>query len=124
MRFWSKKPDDGKKKKDSPSKKESLSEKFRRVSGNIRKKVNFTEMKKIGRHTLNDLRKPKEATGLVIAIIVPGGMFGWFAYRIQKYRLHKPANDNPAPDTPLDKNQPPPDRKTKKKPKPPKPPGL
>lgn len=127
MPFWNKKPNSGNNKdknKDGAPKKETLSEKFHRIGGNIRRKINFAEMGKITRHTLGDLKKPKEATGLAIAIIVPGGMFGWFAYRIQKYRMQKPANDNRAPDTSLAKNQPPPDQKAQKKPKGPKPPGT
>lgn len=50
--------------------------------------------------TLKDLRKPKEVGILIVAIIVPGGMFGWGAYRLQKFKGRKPANDNlPAPDS-------------------------
>ncbi|MDP2205450.1 MAG: hypothetical protein Q8K65_04020 [Alphaproteobacteria bacterium] len=50
--------------------------------------------------TLQDLRKPKEVGILIVAIIVPGGMFGWGAYRLQKFKGQKPANDNlPAPDS-------------------------
>lgn len=50
--------------------------------------------------TLKDLRKPKEVGLLIVAIIVPGGMFGWGAYRLQKFKSAKPANDNlPPPDS-------------------------
>jgi len=47
--------------------------------------------------TLKDLRKPKEVGILIVAIIVPGGMFGWCAYRLQKFRSRKPANENLPP---------------------------
>jgi hypothetical protein len=48
--------------------------------------------------TLKDLRKPKEVGILIVAIIVPGGMFGWCAYRLQKFRSRKPANENLPPE--------------------------
>jgi hypothetical protein len=64
--------------------------------------------------TLKDLRKPKEISILIIAIIVPGGMFGWVGYRLHKFRSQKPANDNPpAPDS--QKPAPPPETPGKKK---------
>lgn len=79
------------------------------------------------RHTLTDLKQPKEAGGLIVAIIVPGGMFGWFAYRIDKYR-RRGANDNRTP--PAETAPPPKEtqnqttRKKPRTPKPPQPPGL
>ncbi|HCS23953.1 MAG TPA: hypothetical protein DIW20_09410 [Rhodospirillaceae bacterium] len=54
-------------------------------------------------HTVRDLRQPKEIGILIVAIIVPGGMFGWSAYRLQKFKTKDAANGNslPAPkDTP------------------------
>lgn len=65
--------------------------------------------------TLKDLRKPKEISILIVAIIVPGGMFGWGVYRLQKFKGRKPANDNlPAPDS--QKPAPPQKKPSKKKP--------
>ncbi|HEX2753133.1 MAG TPA: hypothetical protein VHP34_08555 [Alphaproteobacteria bacterium] len=120
MAFWNKKNKNG----DKP-KKESLADKFRRASGRMRR-LTFKDLGKMTHHTLSDLRQPKEAGGLVIAIIIPGGMFGWFAYRFDKFRRHHTANDNhpPKPDA-LPKpvqNQPPAKPKGKHPPPKPKPP--
>lgn len=51
-------------------------------------------------HTVRDLRKPKEIGILVVAMIVPGGMFGWSAYRLKQFKDKTSANQNllPPPD--------------------------
>mgnify|MGYP001282625219 FL=1 len=103
MTFWNRKnkndkkdPQPEKPSKKSPEKpKESLSQKFRRTTEHLRG-LRLKDIGPMTRHTLSDLKKPKEAGGLVVAIIVPGGMFGWFAYRIDKYR-RRIANDNTPP---------------------------
>ena len=123
MPFWNKKNKNG----DQP-KKESLADKFRRVAGQARR-MTLKDLGHMTRHTLSDLKQPKEAGGLIVAIIVPGGMFGWFAYRIDKYRRRHIANDNhaqtpdAAPQQESTQNQPP-KKQTAKKPRPPKPPAA
>jgi len=119
MAFWNKKNKDGGK----PEKKESLADKFRRAAGQLRG-LRLKDLGPMTRHSLSDLKQPKEAAGLAIAIIVPGGMFGWFAYRIDKYR-RRIANDNTAPRTPPGppQNQPA-EKPAAKKPKKPKPPAA
>ncbi len=106
MPFWKKRKNDTPKPaNDMPDKKSdlpkqgkpTLAARFGRAMKSIKKHVNMREIKKVGGHTLTDLRKPKEIGVLVVAIVVPGGMFGWFAYRVQKYRLQSPANDNKPP---------------------------
>ncbi|MBI1215075.1 MAG: hypothetical protein GC185_04555 [Alphaproteobacteria bacterium] len=76
----------------------------------------------IFRHTLSDLRSPKEILLLLGSSVVPGGWVGYGAYRIAKYKMgKKPANDdNPPPEG----NKPDAQKAPKKgkKPKPPKPP--
>lgn len=91
MPFWNKKDRRG-----EPPKKETLADKFRRAAGQLRR-LTLKDLGKMTRQTLSDLKQPKEAGGLIVAIIVPGGMFGWFAYRIDKYRRRHAANDNHAP---------------------------
>lgn len=119
MPFWNKKNSH-----DDRPKKETLSEKFRRAANQIRR-LTLKDLGKMTRHTLSDLRQPAEAGGLVVAILIPGGMFGWFAYRIDKYRRQQAVNDNhaPGPDAPPKPQQ---NRQTEKpkgkKPRPPKPP--
>lgn len=63
--------------------------------------------------TLKDLRRPKEVGILIVAIIVPGGMFGWGAYRLQRFKSRKPANEN----LPPPEDQKPPGPKQPRKPK-------
>lgn len=121
MPFWNKKDKNGK-----APKKESLTDKFRRAAGHVRR-MTLKDFGLMTRHTLSDLKQPKEAGGLIVAIIVPGGMFGWFAYRFDKYRRLQTANDNrppkpdaaPAPDAV--QNQQPPQKAAPKK-QPPAPP--
>lgn len=47
--------------------------------------------------TLRDLRQPREIGLLIVAIIVPGGMMGWSAYRFKKFKEAQPANQNILP---------------------------
>lgn len=122
MPFWSKKNKNG----DKPQKRESLSDTFRRAAGRLRR-LSLRDLGKMTRHTLSDLKQPKEAGGLVIAIIIPGGMFGWFVYRIEKYRRRHIANDNrPSAADAVQKPQRnrPAEKPKSKKPKKPKPPAA
>jgi len=83
-------PPDGKKPK------RSLRQAFGDAVRDIRS-MTRQDLRRAAGDTLKDLRKPKEVGILIVAIIVPGGMFGWCAYRLQKFRLHKPANENLPP---------------------------
>lgn len=99
-------PPDGKKPK------RSLRQAFGDAVRDIRS-MTRQDLRRAAGDTLKDLRRPKEVGILIVAIIVPGGMFGWCAYRLQKFRTRKPANENlpppedkkPAPPKPLRKPQ-------------------
>lgn len=76
--------------------------------------------------TIRELRQPKEIGLLLVALVVPGGMFGWSAYRLKRFKDGqnsdiKPANENLPPSA-----QKPalPAPKADQKPKPPKGPGA
>lgn len=62
--------------------------------------VSKDEWKGIIRHTLKDLRDPKEIAMLLGGALVPGGFIGYGAWRILKYRKKEASNDNPSPNAP------------------------
>ncbi len=105
--------------KNPPRKK--LSAKFNDAVKGMRS-LTLRDLVGTGGQTIKDLRQPKEIGLLLVAIIVPGGMVGWSAYRLQKFKSgDKPANENlppPAQKPAL------PAPKADKKPKPPKGPGA
>jgi hypothetical protein len=94
----------------------------------IARVFNKSSRKKLGgvfKQTLKDLRKPQEIALLLGSSFVPGGWIGYGAYRLAKYKMTRPANDNKPPEqvpgAPAEKKQKP--AKGKKPPKTPKPPG-
>lgn len=64
------------------------------------------ELKGIFKHTVKDLRKPHEILMLLASCFVPGGWIGYGTYRVTKYKLAKPANDNAQKAAPKKKKQP------------------
>lgn len=63
---------------------------------------------KIGKHTLKDLRTPKEIGMFIVAAFVPipGAAAAYIAYRIIKYNnSKKPANDNQQAELPTLKDK-------------------
>lgn len=97
------KPDNNKKPSaEKPSGKKPLKQKFNDTVRGLRA-LSLRDIGGTAAHTVRDLRQPKEIGILIVAIIVPGGMFGWSAYRLQKFKTKDAANGNslPAPkDTP------------------------
>lgn len=63
--------------------------------------LKFSDVLGTAGSSLRDLRQPKEMGLLIVAIVVPGGMVGWSAYRFKKFKESQPANQNalPAPQT-------------------------
>lgn len=95
--------DDAPAKPDPKSSKNTLRSKFNAAVKGLRT-LTLRDLSGTTGQTLRDLRQPKEIGLLVVAMIVPGGMFGWGAYRLKKFKSgqnatdHKPANENlPAP---------------------------
>lgn len=87
---------------EKPSGKKPLKQKFNDAMRGLRA-LSLRDIGGTAAHTVRDLRQPKEIGILIVAIIVPGGMFGWSAYRLQKFKTKDAANGNslPAPkDTP------------------------
>lgn len=76
--------------------------------------------------TIKDLRQPKEIGLLLVALVVPGGMVGWSAYRLQKFKSGdiKPANENLPPPAQKPALPAPKAAQKPKSPKPPKGPGA
>lgn len=79
--------------------------------------------------TIRDLRQPKEIGLLLVALVVPGGMFGWSAYRLKRFKDGqngdiKPANENLPPSAQKPALPAPKVDQKPKAPKPPKGPGA
>lgn len=100
------KPPEGKKPK------RSLTQSFGDAIRGLRS-LTMKDLRGAAGETLKDLRRPKEVGILIVAIIVPGGMFGWGAYRLQRFKSRKPANEN----LPPPEDQKPPGPKQPRKPK-------
>lgn len=97
-----KKPSDKEPSGKKPYGKKPLKQKFNDAMRGLRA-LSLRDIGGTAAHTVRDLRQPKEIGILIVAIIVPGGMFGWSAYRLQKFKTKDAANGNslPAPkDTP------------------------
>ena len=103
-----------------------LSAKFNAAVKGIRS-LSFGDLMGTTGQTVRDLRQPKEIGILLVALVVPGGMFGWSAYRLKKFKdgqPPKPANENlPPPDAKPALPAPAADKKPRA-PKPPKGPGA
>jgi hypothetical protein len=67
---------------------------FRRVKDAFNG-VSRKDFLNIAKDTLKDLKKPQEIALLVGCSFLPGGWIGYGIYRITKYKMKKPANDNP-----------------------------
>jgi len=69
-----------------------------RVFGKLSKAFNRSarrDMKGVFRHTLKDLRRPKEILLFIGSSVLPGGWLGYGAYRVAKYKNgNGPVNDD------------------------------
>jgi hypothetical protein len=98
-----------------PKPRRSLREAFAASLRGLRR-LTLKDLRGAAGQTFRDLRKPREVGLLVVAIIVPGGMFGWGAYRLQKFKSRKPPANQNAPAA--DRQKPPPRKPGKNGPKP------
>jgi hypothetical protein len=104
--------------------KDQLRAQFNKAVKGLRS-LTFRDLTGTTGQTLRDLRKPKEIGLLLVAIVVPGGMMGWGAYRLKKFKSgqdafgNKPANENQPQSPQQKKPAPKPPRKKGHKPKPP-----
>lgn len=57
-----------------------------RETFNAFSKISWKDIKKIGKETLKDLRKPGEIFALAAGVIVPGGFIAYAAYRVIKHK--------------------------------------
>ncbi len=80
-------------KKPDKKRKKTLRERFNEALPDVSKE----EWREIIIDTLQDLREPREIALLLGGAVIPGGFIGYAAWRVQKRRDKKAANDNSPP---------------------------
>ena len=80
--------------KPEPAKKKTLKEMWNEARGSV-KGMTFKDVKAAFKDTVQDIKKdPKEKAIFAAGVAVPFGFLGYGAYRAEKYRRKKAANDN------------------------------